>query len=136
MVDHFLKEHMDGSPEFTPEPIYNRYGDSIEYLSANEATYAERVDSVLTLYRAIDDDRVVGFKIKDVAALMRELGHDGILLGQETRKNEIVSVAVILFTAFNAAQEPEGEKDKRIRGYLSALQNIKSPKVELDDICV
>jgi len=108
MEKHFLADLVrdEGEAEFRPEPWYNPYGDCVVFLAANEATYADRVDEVLTLYRAQNDDRAVGFQIKGVQAIIDQFGLRGVQIGAEGEGREVVSVRMLLLVALRQAREP------------------------------
>ena len=78
MEKHFLDGQFEGPQEFRPEPWYNPYGDCIQYLIADEAPVADRIDDILTIYRSAIDNRPIGYQIKDVLALIKEFGWDGL----------------------------------------------------------
>lgn len=52
---------------FTPGAYYNRDGDCIEFMAKEEAFYAERIDDLVTVYRSMNDQRIVGALIKGVS---------------------------------------------------------------------
>jgi hypothetical protein len=70
--------------EFHPEPYYSRIGDFLEYHFRNDDFYAERLDDILTVYRAMQDGDFVGFKLKSVRHLLQTLGD----LGLEVKDND------------------------------------------------
>ena len=134
MADHFLKDYVEGEPGFKDEPWYNEHGDCVVYKSANEATCAERIDSILTLYRSAIDDRVIGFQIKGVAALMREFGLAGMSIHAETDRDEVVSVSMLLLAAVRASKEV-GTRD-RLEAYDSVLPLAARQRVAIGQPCL
>ena len=58
------KDYMEGKPGLIAEPWYNFHNQCIVYQTADEATYNEPIDDVLTLYRSAIDGRVIGIEIK------------------------------------------------------------------------
>lgn len=72
-----LKEFLENlpcEPGYTSEPWHNRAGDCLEYHFLPGEYYAERVDDVLTVYRSMNDDRIVGFQVKGMSAVTQRLG--------------------------------------------------------------
>lgn len=63
---------------FDPRPTYSREGDYLTYFKDNVDYVAQRVDSVLTLYRDADQGRLVGCKIKGIQTIMATLGDFGV----------------------------------------------------------
>jgi hypothetical protein len=59
---------------FEPRPFYSKEGDFLTFFFEGDDHYAERLDDVLTVYRAMTDDRFVGFKLKGVVHLLETLG--------------------------------------------------------------
>lgn len=54
------------SLEWKPWAIFNPDGDLIEWYNERVAYYAERINEIITLYRAEEDDRIVGGCIKNL----------------------------------------------------------------------
>lgn len=63
-----------GEPSYNAEPWYNAAGDCIEFHFKPDEFFADRVDSVITLYRSIAKDDIVGLQLKGIAALHQMLG--------------------------------------------------------------
>ncbi len=78
MEEHFLNKYVEGEKGFRAEPWYNATGDCIEYQTVNEAVVADRIDARLTIYRSAITNKPVGFKIKDVMAILSRYGCDGL----------------------------------------------------------
>jgi len=57
------------SKPFESIPTYTEVGDCVEWYLENADCWADRIDCWLTLYRAFDDNRVVGFMLKNIKAL-------------------------------------------------------------------
>jgi len=66
----YFKEHEQLGLEWKPNAFYNPDGDMIEWYNEQDNYYAERVNEFITLYRADEDDRVVGGCIKNIAHIM------------------------------------------------------------------
>lgn len=84
-----------------PTPWYNKHGDSVIFISAPEDTVAEWVDNHLTLYRSALDDRLIGFKLKDINALRREFDGDfsQIAGAYSEDKGQGITIFFLLFAA-------------------------------------
>jgi hypothetical protein len=120
-MEHFLKEFVDGEPEFKPEPWYNPDGDCIVYQMADEAVVAERIDEILTIYRSADDNRAIGYQIKGVAALARKFGWDGLRCESLEVEDEggRVSLAALLLAAYEIGPKTINRR----LAYASAIQH-------------
>jgi len=117
MEKHFLNKYVEGEKGFQAEPWYNAIGDCIEYQTVNEAVVADRIDEKLTIYRSMTTNKPIGFKIKDVQAILSKYGYDGLAVLSSEEDTTLISVAAILFAAYEAGP-PTIE---RRRAYANAL---------------
>jgi len=121
METHFLNEAVTGleRPEaapFSPLPWYNPHGDCIVYQIEDEAVVADRVDEFLTIYRSAEDDRPIGFELKEVMALVRTFGCDTLRVDAELKGDELISVRAL----YLAAYEQVPKSIRRRQAYASA----------------
>ncbi|MEQ9409511.1 MAG: hypothetical protein RIK87_17380 [Fuerstiella sp.] len=58
---------------YNPSVVYIDRGDYLAIHFADKDYFAERVDEVLTVYRAFDDGQLVGCKLKGVSLLARNV---------------------------------------------------------------
>jgi hypothetical protein len=130
MEEHFLNKYVKGKKGFRAEPWYNAIGDCIEYQTVNEAVVAHRIDEKLTIYHSVETNKPVGFKIKDVMAMLSRYGCDGLALSYEEKGTTLISVATLLLAAYE-----EGPLTiERRRAYANALlpQGFDIP---VDQLC-
>jgi len=66
-LDDILGMVPESEPEF-PFVAYDADGDCVEFLSTGEGFYAERVDSLVTVYRSRESDEIIGSLVKGVRA--------------------------------------------------------------------
>ncbi|MCX7425270.1 MAG: hypothetical protein NTW96_06550 [Planctomycetia bacterium] len=120
MEEHFLAGMIEGEPTFRPEPWYNPVGDCLVYKMANEASVADRVDDLLTIYRSAEDNRPIGFQIKGIAAMIRKLGLAGLAVASQADDASVtdVSIAALLLAAY---EEGAATMDRR-SGYAAAME--------------
>ncbi len=119
MADHFLNKYVTGKKGFQSEPWYNSIGDCIEYQTVNEAVVADRIDEKLTIYRSVMTNNPVGFKLKDVKAILSKYGYNGLAVMSTEQGATLISVAAILFAAYE-----EGLPSiKRRLAYANALES-------------
>lgn len=117
MEEHFLSKHVKGKKGFRAEPWYNAIGDCVEYHTINEAVVADRIDEKLTIYRSVITNKPIGFKLKDVQALLSKYGYDTLAVQVEQEDATLVSIAALLFAAYEEA----APSIKRRLAYSSAL---------------
>lgn len=121
----FFSELSD-PPGFKAEPWYNRSGDCLEFHFAEDEYYAERVDDVLTAYRAIDDDRVVGCQVKGVSALFEKFGDFGVRV--QTRE---VQLALLFFVSHLMGGDIQYEAPRRQKFYSDLCSRVGGQTVDV-----
>lgn len=134
MEAHFLGDAVHGEPGFRSEPWYNPHGDCIVCQLADEAVVAERVDELLTLYRSAIDNRVIGYQIKGVLALIREFGLDGLAVectaDKEAGEVRYISIAALLLAAYDQGPRTVSRRSAYARGLCEAADS-RIPATEL-----
>lgn len=61
-----IEEHERLGIEWKPCAFYYPDGDLIEWYNERGSYYGDRINEIITLYRAEDDDRIVGGCIKNI----------------------------------------------------------------------
>jgi len=85
-----LDRYLEGkSPQFSPEPWYNRDGDCLHVLFRDSDYYAKRIDDVLTVLVGHEDGEIVGCLVKGITHIAKQLGHMGISI-QNTPLNVLI----------------------------------------------
>jgi hypothetical protein len=133
---HFLDEFVEGlkaSGKYESEskpgvPWYNRHGDCVMYLSVDEGVVADRIDEYLTLYRSAVDERVIGFQLKGIKALMGEFDYDLAKVEAEIEQDEVRKVTMNLMFLKSIIKRPTTRK--RLMGYAEAISSV--PALEGD----
>lgn len=135
MAEHFLDNYVEGTKGFRAEPWYNAKGDCIEYHTVNEAVVADRIDEKLTIYRSVVTDRPIGFKIKDVRAIISKYGYDGLAVSSLEKDKTLIYISVAAIVL--AAYEEGVPSIKRRLGYANALlpQPENRFSIPLNQIC-
>ena len=64
---------LDEDIEFKPVATYDKDGDCVEFLITSENFYAERVDSLVTVYYSRETNEIVGSLIKGVSGYCQKL---------------------------------------------------------------
>lgn len=72
-LSQFLKENVVETNEFTPSPLYTPEGDSLMFFMKDEESYRERIDELLTVYRSMVTNAIIGCQIKGVRHKLDEL---------------------------------------------------------------
>lgn len=100
-VSRIAKENLDVHQNM--EHIwYNVTGDCIQFQTDKEvAIVAERIDVYLTIYRSAEDEKPIGFQLKDIKALIDKYKYAGIFVKTtvNSEANTIISVKALLINA-------------------------------------
>ncbi len=132
MEEHFLKDFVSGPSGVPPEPWYNPHGDCIIYQTTNEAIVADRIDEVLTIYRSFETSKAVGYQIKDVGAIIKLFGWEGICVECRETDHEILQIS--LYALLLAAYEKGPKTIGRRKAYADVLQSCAShPRLDVDN---
>ena len=121
MDEHFLKDFVTDVARETPRPWYNGPGDCIIFQTTDEATVADRIDEVLTIYRSVETNTPVGYQIKGVRALAEKFGWAGIRVDCKNEGNELteISISALLLGAYEQGPKTIGRR----KGYASAFDS-------------
>ena len=126
--NHFLedfihsldKEAKLGSQKDQQTIWYNKAGDCLEFQTIDEPFVAHRIDKYLTLYRSAETNQLIGFKIKDVKALINKYCFDAMVVGAGVKDKKIISLIALLV---NVLVQDEPTINRR-EGYTEAICTI------------
>lgn len=121
-----------GSKQDDLQMWYNERGDYIQFKTMNVSAIRERIDECLTLYISLEDQKPIGFQLKDIKALADLLDVDIMIKADITSSDKsLVSItALILFKAYT--QMPESA-DRRT-GYGEAFKTLVKKDLETSAI--
>ena len=120
IIGSFKKSEKIGSCKSDLPIWYNEQGDCIQFIADQVAEIADRIDDYLTIYRSAEDDKPIGFQLKDVKALIRKFGYKGIQVEALVSQKNLVSVTALLLSAFCDM----GPSISRREGYARAIQTL------------
>jgi hypothetical protein len=121
-----LKEDIEdkdfGSKQEDLQLWYNEEGDCIQFKTMHVATIGERIDDFLTLYKSVEDNKPIGFQLKDIHALISKYDIDLIAVqaGYTPSDKRLVSISTLLFNAFTEMND----SINRRAGYSEAFRTI------------
>ena len=123
--EEFIKqlENDIKSPEFGSKPNdhlmwYNKEGDCIHFKTMDVDIIGKRIDEFLTLYISIEEQKPIGFQLKDIHALTRLLDADIMVETDVTTSDKrLVSINMLILKAF--AKRPPNIN--RVSGYTDAV---------------
>src|SRR5712675_2400481 len=87
--------------KFQPKPYYSRAGDSLTFFFKDNPSYAVRVDDLLTLYRSIDGEEMVGCEIKGVHCILEKMGDFGVRIRSGKIDLSMLFLAYLGYTRLN-----------------------------------
>lgn len=129
MEKHFLAKLVSGEKREPSRPWYNAAGDCVIYqLDTDTEIIADRIDELLTIYRAQDTGKTIGFQVKGVQALAKKFGWDVITIKAAGAGDEIknISMAILVLSAY----ENGPQTISRRQGYAEAVSSC-SPTEEI-----
>lgn len=105
-INHVLND--DNVPAGANAPWYNPVGDSIHLMFRDETPVAERVDDRLTLYRSIESNELIGFKLKGIQKLQELFGINFLSIEAEVDNGRVEITNVDVHT-----NKPDPPPDKK-----------------------
>jgi hypothetical protein len=100
-LSQFLQENDKKRQAFTPSPLYTPEGDSLMFFIKDEESFRERIDELLTVYRSVATNEIIGCQIKGVRRKLEELSKFLVTL-----KSDEVDLG-LLFLTYMATSENE-----------------------------
>jgi hypothetical protein len=127
----FLKEGLAQTGPFVAKPFYRPESDTLYFYGRDVPSYARRLNPLLTVFLANDDESLVGFKIEDVqriVAQMERLGMEKFLI--DGRRNGI-QLTIFLDLALIAPPADGQPELARIEEAVRQFDNVIVDRREL-----
>lgn len=97
---------------------YNKEGDCIHFKTMDVDIIGKRIDEFLTLYISIEENKPVGFQLKDIHALTSLLDVDLMVEADVTTKDKrLISINMLILKAF----DKKPANISRFSGYTDAI---------------
>jgi hypothetical protein len=117
---------------FVARPHYFPDGDYVTFYLSDERSYAERVDGLLTVYRSMKTDELVGCKIKGVRRLLEDGGNFGVSV-----KDEGVRLSFLFLIGLSLPEDKDEQERRRMYTECAkATQNVFLEKREVGNLQV
>ncbi len=71
-IERFLAENPPAGA-FTPYTLFHQAADALTIYLEGSPDYSEQVDDVITVFRALNDNRVVGCRIDGISKLLKPI---------------------------------------------------------------
>lgn len=101
---------------------YNPDGDCIQFQTEHVAVIGERIDDYLTIYRSAENNKPIGFQLKDVKALIDKYYFDGIIINAGVKEGKLVSLTALLVRLISESRP----SIIRNEGYTEALESLRA----------
>ncbi len=131
-IDTAFEAHLGVSMSegiFTPCAVYRRNMDFIEYMTKDEVTVSDRIDHFLTLIWNLQQDEVVGFKLKGF-----QFVYDKFIKQQGNDSPAFIEIAPVLERLISAAgkQFLEDLNAARREAYEQAINLARRTNARID----
>ena len=133
--EKYLSEGVTSAEAFRPAAFYNHDGDCIEFFFSNEPFKAERLDSLVTVYRGRDSNEVVGSLIKGVSKLVKGILKRAPGFKIEIRDGRVKLEYLIMACLWSSERDPAGTE---VKVYNTLREAAEQSDVETDarELCV
>jgi len=130
MLDELLRDFAkESAPLKYPSGYYSHEGDCVFVYNEGGEYIRQRVDGLLTLFRAPDDGRIIGLQIKGVKA--EQVIGVSVTHVAASSKSRIDTVDLLLRSY--ERELPGGEREERRSAYVDALRAFAAtPAVEVN----
>ncbi|HUY34390.1 MAG TPA: hypothetical protein VMV69_16710 [Pirellulales bacterium] len=118
----FLKEGLADTGPFTAKPYYDAPGDTLFYFARDEQSYAKRLNPLLTVFLATEDDSLVGFKIKGVQRILRRMERMGMERFVLDHQKE--NVHLTIFLEFALVAPPDDPATASFEGSIGQFADV------------
>lgn len=109
----FLKEGLAQTGPFVAKPFYRPESDTLYFYGRDVPSYARRLNPLLTVFLANDDESLVGFKIEDVqriVAQMERLGMEKFVIDERPNGIQLRILLELALIAPPGDDQPEMER--------------------------
>lgn len=127
LVDALSRMERDNTFSDSPRPGYSKAGDCLFLYFDPAESYADRVDGILTVYRAFDDDRIVGFQVKGISHLVKQIGQYGYHFDEQVELS-----LVLLIAGFKLDESDENDRAALYRDLIARSRSEHIPLQELE----
>ncbi len=99
-----LLQENSPADEFTPYSYISREADALTFYFKDEPDYCKRLTDHVTLFLSVDNDEVIGCRVKGVSGIIKDLpnyiriNHDGVQLS-------------IVFLSLHGAMDDDNSRD-------------------------
>ncbi|MEX0641703.1 MAG: hypothetical protein WD468_03330 [Pirellulales bacterium] len=123
-----VREAISLAPPFEAAPYYDPDIDALFFYARSVRSYAKRLNATITVFLSMDDDSLVGVKIKGVKRILRRV--ESL---QDTMKMVLIdsSIKLGIFVQFALATPPD---DPALDEYERQLEQYKDVPVRTTEL--
>lgn len=132
-LEERLEELERRAAAFKPGPIYSRDGDCLIFELEDICPLADRIDSLLTIYRdPKDEKRFIGFQIKGLTKIIAALRDFDEIHIKAEKSGEVLKIRLkrVLFSAYQHARQQMPDQ-RRDRTYSELFDMEQDPLVDI-----
>ena len=125
----FLKEGLAQTGPFVPKPFYQPESDTLYFYGRDVPSYARRLNALLTVFLANDDDSLIGFKIKGVQRIltrMERLGREKFMMHDHRE-----GIRLTIFLEFALVAPPD---EPELAGFEDAVRQYDNVIVDTREL--
>lgn len=122
----FLKEGLGHGGPFVAKPFYDHESDTLYFYGRDVPSFARRVNPLLSVFLANDDESLVGFKIEGVQRILARMERLGMEKFVIDKRDEGIRLTIFLELALIAPPD-DGQPD---------LERFEAAFRQYDDVVV
>lgn len=127
-LDDIFESIESGGQEYVGQGAwYSSDADCVFCFAEDVDHYAERVDKVLTVYRAEQDDHIIGLQIKAISQLPR----DDLLYMSKMGEMVAITSLVVVVAKHQRKETRNAEVDQK---YLDAMTSVSSMTIPVKEL--
>jgi len=115
------------STQFSPYATYDADGDCVRFFISPDPYYAERIDNLVTVYRSVETDEIIGSLIKDVSRICEKSAEFAI---------EIVDGKIRLKHIFQAKIQASSGGSMEVRVYEKLAELSQQSNLADEELCI
>lgn len=125
----YIQEGLAQAGPFRAEPFYRPESDTLFFYGRDVPSYARRLNPLLTVFLANDDESLVGFKIKGVQRIltrMERLGKEKFVMHDDRK-----GIRLTIFLEFALVAPPD---EPELEGFEAAARQFDNVVVDTREL--
>ena len=119
----YIDEHPLTAP-FSPVAYYEPEEDALTFYFRSDPDYAKRIDDLLTVYLSLENDQLVGCRLKGIRRIVEDIGDFGVRLTDSRVPLRLVFLALL-------SSVPDGPTARKLFRELGRAATETNAEIEL-----